>query len=126
MLTSMFEIAVKPRQQNWDRFLLRKNLIAKRAFRLLIHALACVGLILSAYQPTWSQKPEIIVQTGHSNTISSVVFSPDGKLLATVPLGHGYLTYALVVEGLKNGAADYAQKDNRIFIREWLDYGTEN
>ena len=40
-------------------------------------------------------------------------------------LGHGYLTYTLVEEGLKNGAADTMPKDNRILIREWLDYAVE-
>jgi len=40
-------------------------------------------------------------------------------------LGHGYLTYTLVEEGLKNGMADRSPKDNRILIREWLDYAVE-
>jgi uncharacterized caspase-like protein len=39
-------------------------------------------------------------------------------------LGHGYLTYALVVEGLKNGAADDDPKDGVVLLREWLDYAT--
>lgn len=39
-------------------------------------------------------------------------------------LGHGYLTYALVVEGLKNGAADDEPKDGTVLLREWLDYAT--
>jgi uncharacterized caspase-like protein len=39
-------------------------------------------------------------------------------------LGHGYLTYALVEEGLKTGAADTEPKDNQVLIREWLDYAT--
>jgi WD40 repeat protein len=37
-------------------------------------------------------------------------------------LKHGYLTYALVEEGLKGGLADDEPKDGRIAIREWLDY----
>jgi WD40 repeat protein len=40
-------------------------------------------------------------------------------------LGHGYLTYALVEEGLKSGAADIQPKDNQVMLREWLDYATE-
>jgi uncharacterized caspase-like protein len=40
-------------------------------------------------------------------------------------LGHGYLTYALVEEGLKSGAADTAPKDGQVVLREWLDYATE-
>ncbi|MCA1558123.1 MAG: caspase family protein, partial [Acidobacteria bacterium] len=39
-------------------------------------------------------------------------------------LGHGYLTYALVEEGLKVGAADREPKDNQVLLREWLDYAT--
>ncbi len=40
-------------------------------------------------------------------------------------LGHGYLTYALVEEGLKSAAADAAPKDGKVVLREWLDYATE-
>ena len=40
-------------------------------------------------------------------------------------LGHGYLTYALVEEGLKAAAADYRPKDSQVMVREWLDYATE-
>lgn len=37
-------------------------------------------------------------------------------------LGHGFLTYALVEEGLKNGEADRAPKDGKVLIREWVDF----
>ena len=40
-------------------------------------------------------------------------------------LGHGFLTYALVDEGLKQGLADREPKDGQILLREWLDYATE-
>src|SRR5262245_41039751 len=30
-----------------------------------------------------SEKPEIVIQNGHSDNIRSVVFSPDGKLIAS-------------------------------------------
>jgi uncharacterized caspase-like protein len=40
-------------------------------------------------------------------------------------LGHGYLTYALVEEGLKKQTADVEPKDGRVTAREWLDYATE-
>jgi uncharacterized caspase-like protein len=40
-------------------------------------------------------------------------------------LGHGYLTYTLVEEGLKTEAADRTPKDNQVLVREWLDYSTE-
>jgi WD40 repeat protein len=39
-------------------------------------------------------------------------------------LGHGYLTYALVEEGLKTPAADVEPKDSLLLLREWLDYAT--
>jgi uncharacterized caspase-like protein len=42
--------------------------------------------------------------------------------LEAAELGHGFLTYALVEEGLKNGAADTEPKDGKILIREWVDY----
>ena len=37
-------------------------------------------------------------------------------------LGHGYLTYALVEEGLKTPAADVRPKDGQVELSEWLDY----
>lgn len=40
-------------------------------------------------------------------------------------LGHGYLTYALVEEGLKTGKADLSPADGQVLIREWLDYATQ-
>jgi hypothetical protein len=40
-------------------------------------------------------------------------------------LGHGFLTYALVEEGLKAGAADGEPKDGQVLLREWLDFATE-
>ena len=42
--------------------------------------------------------------------------------LEAAELGHGFLTYALVEEGLKNGAADSEPADGKILIREWVDY----
>lgn len=40
-------------------------------------------------------------------------------------LGHGYLTYALVEEGLKTAKADFEPQDGQVLLREWLDYATE-
>src|SRR5262249_17853200 len=45
--------------------------------------------------------------------------------LEAAQFGHGLLTYALVEEGLKNGAADDEPKDGVISAREWLDFATE-
>ncbi|MGH9900532.1 MAG: hypothetical protein ACRD68_01695, partial [Pyrinomonadaceae bacterium] len=45
--------------------------------------------------------------------------------LEAAQLGHGYLTFALVEEGLKSLAADRDPKDNTLVVREWFDYATE-
>jgi WD40 repeat protein len=40
-------------------------------------------------------------------------------------LGHGYLTFALVEEGLKSVKADNEPADGQVLLREWLNYATE-
>lgn len=45
--------------------------------------------------------------------------------LEATQLGHGYLTYALVEEGLKSGVVDKSPKDGLVTAQEWLDYATE-
>ena len=41
-------------------------------------------------------------------------------------LGHGFLTYVLVEEGLKKGQADsVGSRDGQIVVREWFDYAAE-
>ncbi|HEV3470933.1 MAG TPA: caspase family protein [Pyrinomonadaceae bacterium] len=46
--------------------------------------------------------------------------------LEAAELGHGFLTYALVEEGLRRGEADApASRDGEIVVREWFDYATE-
>ena len=45
--------------------------------------------------------------------------------LEAAQLGHGYLTYALVEEGLKTPVADNAPKDGVVIAREWLNFATE-
>jgi hypothetical protein len=35
--------------------------------------------------------------------------------------GHGYLTYALVEEGLKTAVADDEPQDGQILLKEWVD-----
>ncbi|HEY4490387.1 MAG TPA: caspase family protein, partial [Acidobacteriota bacterium] len=37
-------------------------------------------------------------------------------------LGHGYLTYSLVEEGIKSFSADNLPKDGTVLVREWFDY----
>ncbi|HSB12375.1 MAG TPA: caspase family protein [Blastocatellia bacterium] len=45
--------------------------------------------------------------------------------LEAVELGHGFLTFALVEEGLKNAAADTEPADGTVLVREWLDYAVD-
>ncbi len=45
--------------------------------------------------------------------------------LEAAELGHGYLTHALVEEGLKARVADRAPKDGSVSLREWLDYAVQ-
>jgi WD40 repeat protein/uncharacterized caspase-like protein len=45
--------------------------------------------------------------------------------LEAAQLGHGYLTYALVEEGLKTPLADTQPKDGVVIAREWLNFATE-
>ena len=44
--------------------------------------------------------------------------------LEAVKLGHGYLTYALVEEGLKAKSADFLPADGTVMVREWLNYAS--
>ncbi len=45
--------------------------------------------------------------------------------LETSQLRHGYLTYALIEEGLREMAADWDPKDRKIDVREWFDYASK-
>ncbi len=49
----------------------------------------------------------------------------DQAAVESAKLGHGYLTYALVEEGIKANLADREPKDGQILLREWLDFATE-
>lgn len=39
-------------------------------------------------------------------------------------LGHGYLTYALVEDGLRKMAADRRPRDGQVVLREWFDFAS--
>ncbi len=39
--------------------------------------------------------------------------------------GHGFLTYALVEEGLRQSKADTEPKDGAVMVREWFDFATQ-
>ena len=43
----------------------------------------------------------------------------------TARLGHGFLTFALVEEGLKTSSADREPRDGVVLLREWLDYAAQ-
>jgi WD40 repeat protein len=45
--------------------------------------------------------------------------------LEAAQLGHGYLTFALIEEGLKTSAADRDAKDGQVHVREWFNYASE-
>jgi WD40 repeat protein len=45
--------------------------------------------------------------------------------LEAARLGHGYLTYVLVEEGLKQVKADKEPKDGQVLVREWLNHATK-
>lgn len=45
--------------------------------------------------------------------------------LEAAELGHGYLTFALIEDGLKKGLADRDPKDGQALAREWFNYATE-
>jgi hypothetical protein len=49
----------------------------------------------------------------------------DGAALEFGQLKHGLLTYALLVEGLEFGAADWQPRDGTITIGEWLRFGEQ-
>ncbi len=40
-------------------------------------------------------------------------------------VGHGFLTFALVEEGLKQSKADDEPKDGKVIVREWFNYATQ-
>jgi WD40 repeat protein/uncharacterized caspase-like protein len=42
-----------------------------------------VGLLMLASVVCWAQRPELVVQAGHSAFVVSLAFSPDGKILAS-------------------------------------------
>jgi WD40 repeat protein len=48
-----------------------------------IQFILCIDLVLILTAVCWAQKPELVVQTGHSSSVNSVTFSPDGKTLAS-------------------------------------------
>lgn len=50
---------------------------------ITLMSLLCAFAALIAIVPAFAQKPELVVQAGHSMIITSLTFSPDGKLMAS-------------------------------------------
>jgi WD40 repeat protein len=50
---------------------------------LLARSACALCLLLAAQAVSFSQTPQLVVQTGHTSFVSSIAFSPDGKLLAS-------------------------------------------
>jgi WD40 repeat protein len=55
----------------------------------------------------------------------NILTASDQAALESSHLGHGYLTYALVADGIKTMAADNRPPDGHVWLREWLDYATD-
>lgn len=51
--------------------------------KLILKILAVIDLLMMFCLNTISQEPRLVVQIGHYDTIGSVTFSPDGKILAS-------------------------------------------
>src|SRR6267142_1723959 len=62
--------------RTWTAVKVKTNPSLEKAFRFF----AC---LLLAFSNTLAQKPELVVQTGHSDLISFVAFSSDGQVLAS-------------------------------------------
>src|ERR1043165_5470573 len=59
------------------------ELLVGNKMKRLIHFLVLKGLILTLYTISCAQNPELVVQTGHTDWVFSVVFSADGKTVAS-------------------------------------------
>src|SRR5262245_56925806 len=65
----------------WKRLVELMNSLANTVRNLKV--LLTVGVALIAWSVSLAQKPEIVVQTGHTGPVNSLTFSADGRLLAS-------------------------------------------
>ncbi len=56
-----------------------------KIFRIFLAV--CLSILVGRVVSTNAQKAELVIQTGHSSTVLAVVFSPDGRTLASGGLG---------------------------------------
>lgn len=57
-----------------------------KIFRAALKAIVILIFLIGAAQAQQQKKLELVVQTGHGDAIRSVVFSPDGRFLATASI----------------------------------------
>ena len=57
--------------------------VSRSIFRSINHTLGVIAFLVLAAITSAAQKPELVVQTGHSGDVAAVAFSPDGKMLAS-------------------------------------------
>lgn len=43
----------------------------------------CILFLVVLVLPTYAQKPELVVETGHTDAVNSISFSPDGRFMAS-------------------------------------------
>jgi WD40 repeat protein len=58
--------------------------MVKAMKRSVLLMLCGISWLIGFYQTAFGQQPELVVQSGHSSPIESIIPSPDGKLLASV------------------------------------------
>ncbi len=56
-----------------------------------------------------------------------ILTAAESQQVAVAPkkLGHGYLTYALIEEGVRGARADKEPGDGVVYLREWFDYAAQ-
>jgi hypothetical protein len=66
-----------------------------------------------------------IAQKDRRQPLVSLALATGQAAQEAAKFGHGFLTFALVEEGVKQARADYEPKDGEVVAREWFDCATE-